>query len=210
MKKIIWIGLCAFVLFLTACQGHMESQGNNDASSESTNIVKEENTVMKEVVFLNRIAEAPLKNSNITGFAGVYSLLEFDEEYAPETLFAYQVIWSKHSTDEVVNFLREEGFFILTRGLDTPLIVAGTMEQYKRVFLHNEEYKGFLLGADAAIRPDMEEIVRKVFGENVNDTIYSKEWFDENYHALVPFLGTEKNRVTLTVPVIMPEETTKN
>ena len=217
MKLMKWckivLMLCGALLFLSGCYGNMasdtkqaEALSEKDSNIEEKYLQEKDVIVMRDVVFLNRIPGPILAPGIVAWYHGLHSLIDFEEDYEPETLFAYEIVF-QHEKSAVINLLKEEGFYVLHNDLDSSVVVAGTMEQYRTVFSRTDDYKGFCLGAFAAVRPDMEEIIEGCIGKKEEGESFSKEWFDANFEKLIPALGTDKNRVTLSVPVIPPEET---
>ncbi|MBO5097461.1 MAG: hypothetical protein J6B96_04030 [Agathobacter sp.] len=163
---------------------------------------------MKKVVFLNRIKGEVDKNSSDIGFSGLWDIYEFDEIYNEDTLFAYEVSWHHTSSrDETMNLLKKEGIFFLKTDSESRIYIAATREQLEKIFLTNKKYNGYYLGADAIERLDMSKLLLSARESGVIKSVSNDvEWFNENFDKLVPFLGTDKNRVTLTVPIIAPDE----
>ena len=157
-------------------------------------------SVKKEVYFLNRIPAAiPVYGLDFdisrTGLKHGY---DFDEEIDEDALYAYQVeIVGDHKREDVLKLLQEEGFLFITDYQDSSIYIAGKMEDLERVFLRNESYKGYYLGATAILRPDFEQII-------IEDMDYpknwiTKEWVEDNFDRIAPYLGTDKNRALVTV-----------
>lgn len=86
-------------------------------------------------------------------------------------------------------------------------VVVGTLEQISGLFGNTEPIDGYIWGATSVPRPDLVDIMKEMeLSEKEIKQVYAgmkvrTEEFDAN-------LGTE-SEVTLTVPVIMPNETTE-
>lgn len=224
MRKINISCILAICLLLTACNGNVsdtESQvdsnskeiesSEKESGSESESV--SENVVMKEVVFLNRM----YSKSNMEfeswdgGYSGIHIMLDWDIEYDEDTLFAYTVGWN-HCDEEdniidVIDILERNGFYILQEYPNERIVIAAKPGQLSDVFVYAQLYEGYYLSATSAMRPDMEDIIKEYCGaENYDDSKYEYEWFEENFEELVPLLGTDKNYVKLTVPVLVPED----
>ena len=189
MKKRVFATIMCIVMLvsiLSAC--------GNSAQSDVTT---------KEVIFLNRIEDSQPKNMGETGFTGLWHVLEFDEEMNPNALYAYQVDGILESDkEEMLNLLQEEGLLFLQDYPGSGVVVVGTMEILERIFLTDEKFKGYYFGAEAVVRPDMEEILKESCnGKTYLESMYSKSWFDKNFEELVTLLETDKNRVSLPVSV---------
>ena len=180
--------------FLTACGG----------TANAT-------TMEKEVIFLNRVVNGTDKLPYSTGFTGVFHILAFDEEINPDALYAYKISGViGGDMEELGELLKEEGFLWVQDYPCDEWVIAGTMEAFERVFLRDEKYKGYYLGADAVTRPDMEDVLKaSCEGKIYMETMFSEIWFDKNFEKLIPYLGTDKNRVSVTVTVSTSWEMTE-
>ena len=114
----------------------------------------------------------------------------YQEDSDASKLYAFEVSieyykngdfdYSEDYSSTIVSLLHKEGLLIIKDYPDDSIVVAGTMEEIKRVFEETDNLDGWCLRAVVAVRLDRE-----------------------------PVEG-EESQVTLTVPVIMPEEVLEN
>ena len=163
--------------------------------------VVEKKVMEKEVIFLNRVVESGVFTTNSN--RGVAHKLDFDEELDSEVLYAYQVYGIDiDNKDDVLRLLREEGFLFVQDYPSEQVVVAGKLDDIKRVFGEGEFYEGYDIGAEALIRPDMVDVLKaSCEGKVYMETMFSTHWFDDNFERLIPYLGTDKNRVGVMVTV---------
>lgn len=182
-----------------------------DSETESNAETEKELGETKEVVFLNRITEPQLYDSEQYGYIGVWSKLWFDEKIDAEALYAYRVTGIKDWLMwDTIQMLQEEGFLFVTDYPSDDVVIAGKMEDFERVFSSRNGYKGFYLGVEAVTRPDMEEILVDACGvTSCGSDGYTVEWFDAHFEEIASMLGTDKNRVSLFVQVANTMEVKK-
>ena len=122
--------------------------------------VVEKKVMEKEVIFLNRVVESGVFTTNSN--RGVAHKLDFDEELDSEALYAYQVYGMDiDNKDDVLRLLREEGFLFVQDYPSEQVVVAGKLDDIKRVFGEGESYEGYDIGAEALVRPDMVDVREK-------------------------------------------------
>ena len=182
-----------------------------DSETESNAETGKELGETKEVVFLNRITSPQLYDSEQYGYIGVWSKLWFDEKIDPNALYAYRVTGIKEWLMwDTIQMLQEEGFLFVTNYPSDDVVIAGKMEDFERVFSSRNGYKGFYLGVEAVTRPDMETILTDAYGVTTcGPDGYTVEWFDAHFEEIASMLGTDKNRVCLSVQVTTTMEVKK-
>ena len=189
--------LVAMLSLLTGCSGSAVSDTEFDnlgvsevniGISESTeNNAEEQNKeITKEVVFYNKEYDkyrvgVLIKRNHMISL--------YEEELDSNKLYAFEISvecnrngnmdYSEDYSSILKTLLQKEGLLIVKDYPSDNIVVAGTMEELKHIFEETDHLDGWCLRAEVAVRPDKE-----------------------------PTEG-EETQVTLTVPVIMPEETTE-
>ena len=156
---------------------------------ESTEKITEEQNeeITKEVVFYNKEYDkyrvgVLIKRNHMISL--------YEEELDSNKLYAFEISvecnrngnmdYSEYYSSILKTLLQKEGLLIVKDYPSDNIVVAGTMEELKHIFEETDHLDGWCLRAEVAVRPDKE-----------------------------PTEG-EETQVTLTVPVIMPEEETEN
>ena len=123
---------------------------------------------------------------------------------------AYLSRCGEYEDKAIKELLRQEGFIFIDDYPSKGIVIAGTLNQVERVFKDMENLNGWYIGASSALRPDMDDILKEAGWRNDLTTSISKtDWFEKNMDILKQLLGTDANQVTLTVPVIVPDNTTE-
>ena len=162
-----------------------EETSENTMTSESEIASKED--ITREVVFYNKkysdyLVGVVIQQNHMVSL--------YQEDSDASKLYAFEVSieyykngdfdYSEDYSSTIVSLLHKEGLLIIKDYPDDSIVVAGTMEEIKRVFEETDNLDGWCLRAVVAVRLDRE-----------------------------PVEG-EESQVTLTVPVIMPEEVLEN
>lgn len=241
MKKVksMVLGI-SVALFLTGCNGSLSDNDSEEGLSsihetemeDATDTTTEEastqneDTVMKEVVFLNKIYFnfrecVTIPRNEYTPY--------YEWESDPDTLYAFYVIIDHYQLNESPNYpsreegetdeeysarcggyrvravkelLQKEGFIFVKQETPGFLMVAATREQIEHVFSEMENLEKWYIRAQAVERPDMNELLIQAGWDEKKDL---EIWLKKNMDTFVQYLGTDANQITVTVPVILPE-----
>ena len=228
--------LLIIVLMLGGCRGNVlnintESQAMEESETETTSQTDVENelTETRDVVFLNYDVKSWGLDAVISQEM-LLNLYEFTED--ENTLYAFRLepvcsssnheycedypiqgateddkTYAERKKEYFFNLHKElllaEGLFIVDNCSDKYLVVAGTKSVLERVFneMNGRVGKYCDFNAFSVTRPDSFDVLE--------ETGYTQEEIDEYFEKTpkkTPFLGTDANQVTLTVPVIVPDE----
>ena len=212
LKKVVILFCALGILWINGCNSEPKDvKHNSETETDEGSSLDESKKEYQEVIFLNRLTEPQLYDSEQYGYIGVWSKLWFDEKIDAEALYAYRVTGIKDWLMwDTIQMLQEEGFLFVTNYPSDGVVIAGRMEDFERVFSSRKGYKGFYLGVEAVTRPDMETILTDAYGVTTcGPDGYTVEWFDARFEEIASMLGTDKNRVRLSVQVATTMELQK-
>ena len=215
-----------------------DTSSETNSGEEIGSITEEEQENLREVVFLNRAID-PQSEDTVSISRNILKSF-YEKEADPDTLYAFSIdvdhyyknqsfypedypVREENETQKdymkrcseyrrkvVGLLLQEEGFLIIGDLFQTQFVVAGTMENFVRVFEEKENLEDWYLIAESTERPDMEDILNEAgWNSDMFDEFPRQEWFEENMDILKSLLGTDANQVSLNVSIISLEEMTE-
>ena len=204
---ILWIAILSFMMLLGGCGDNesnkkTESESQGQSELETSTDMTEEDTELREVVFLNYVVDQD-RNDQVICSNELISHYQVEDD--ADTLYAFCVIDSRPINDvypedySVQETLKKAGFVILSDYPGNRIAFAGTMDKFEYYFKETCSLDGWYFCVMSAVRPDMEEIMVKAGWNDYKDRV---EWFNNHFDELIPLLGTEEKQVTMEVPVV--------